>query len=83
MHGMYFDNRCFGVSLQLGWFPVQGYVYLRGGFGPCLAHLLLPALGRCRSGRPESTNYLDTSFDVYLHFFAGTAPRRLVYAPAR
>jgi peptide/nickel transport system permease protein len=30
-------------SLKLGWFPVQGYKRISGGFGPWLYHLLLPA----------------------------------------
>jgi peptide/nickel transport system permease protein len=30
-------------SLQLGWFPVQGYVELKNGFGRFLHHLILPA----------------------------------------
>ncbi|MFM7850313.1 MAG: ABC transporter permease [Rubrivivax sp.] len=30
-------------SLKLGWFPVQGYKRMSGGFGPWLYHLLLPA----------------------------------------
>ena len=32
------------VSLQLGWFPVQGYRRLADGFFPFLHHLILPAL---------------------------------------
>ena len=32
------------VSLQLGWFPVQGYRRLADGFFPFLHHLVLPAL---------------------------------------
>ena len=32
------------VSLQLGWFPVQGYRRLADGFAPFLHHLVLPAL---------------------------------------
>jgi len=32
------------VSLQLGWFPVQGYRRLVDGFFPFLHHLILPAL---------------------------------------
>ena len=32
------------VSLQLGWFPVQGYRRLADGFFPVLHHLILPAL---------------------------------------
>ena len=32
------------VSLQLGWFPVQGYRRLAEGFFPFLHHLILPAL---------------------------------------
>ncbi len=32
------------VSLQLGWFPVQGYRRLADGFVPFLHHLVLPAL---------------------------------------
>jgi len=32
------------VSLQLGWFPVQGYRRLAEGFFPFLHHLVLPAL---------------------------------------
>jgi len=32
------------VSLQLGWFPVQGYRRLADGFLPFLHHLILPAL---------------------------------------
>ncbi|MDH4192235.1 MAG: ABC transporter permease [Betaproteobacteria bacterium] len=32
------------VSLQLGWLPVQGYARLADGFGPFLAHLILPAI---------------------------------------
>ena len=32
------------VSLQLGWFPVQGYRRLADGFFPFLHHLILPAI---------------------------------------
>jgi peptide/nickel transport system permease protein len=32
------------ASLKLGWFPVQGYKPLSGGFGPFLYHLVLPAI---------------------------------------
>jgi peptide/nickel transport system permease protein len=32
------------ASLKLGWFPVQGYKPLAGGFGPFLYHLVLPAI---------------------------------------
>jgi len=32
------------VSLQLGWFPVQGYRRLADGFLPFLHHLILPAI---------------------------------------
>jgi peptide/nickel transport system permease protein len=32
------------VSLQLGWFPVQGYRRVADGFWPFLHHLILPAL---------------------------------------
>jgi peptide/nickel transport system permease protein len=32
------------VSLQLGWFPVQGYRRLADGFFPFLHHLILPAV---------------------------------------
>jgi peptide/nickel transport system permease protein len=32
------------VSLQLGWFPVQGYRRIADGFWPFLHHLILPAL---------------------------------------
>ena len=32
------------VSLQLGWFPVQGYRRIADGFLPFLHHLILPAL---------------------------------------
>jgi peptide/nickel transport system permease protein len=32
------------VSLQLGWFPVQGYRRLADGFFPFIHHLILPAL---------------------------------------
>jgi peptide/nickel transport system permease protein len=30
-------------SVQLGWFPVQGYVEMKNGFGKFLHHLILPA----------------------------------------
>jgi peptide/nickel transport system permease protein len=33
-----------GVSMQLGWLPVQGYRRLEGGIGPWLRHLLLPSI---------------------------------------
>lgn len=33
-----------GVSLKLGWLPVQGYQRLAGGVGPWLYHLILPAI---------------------------------------
>ena len=33
-----------GVSMQLGWLPVQGYQRLEGGIGPWLRHLLLPSI---------------------------------------
>ena len=33
-----------GVSLKLGWLPVQGYKRLADGFGPWLYHLTLPAI---------------------------------------
>jgi peptide/nickel transport system permease protein len=32
------------VSLQLGWFPVQGYRRIADGFWPFLHHLILPSL---------------------------------------
>jgi peptide/nickel transport system permease protein len=34
----------FGFSIQLGWFPVQGFRSLRDGFGPFVRHLVLPSL---------------------------------------
>jgi peptide/nickel transport system permease protein len=33
-----------GVSLKLGWLPVQGYRRIADGLGPWLQHLVLPAL---------------------------------------
>ena len=33
-----------GVSLKLGWLPVQGYQRLADGVGPWLYHLILPAI---------------------------------------
>jgi peptide/nickel transport system permease protein len=33
-----------GVSLKLGWLPVQGYQRLAGGVGPWLRHLILPSI---------------------------------------
>ncbi len=33
-----------GVSLKLGWLPVQGYKRLADGVGPWLQHLVLPAI---------------------------------------
>jgi peptide/nickel transport system permease protein len=33
-----------GVSLQLGWLPVQGYKRIADGLGPWLHHLILPAI---------------------------------------
>ena len=33
-----------GFAIQLQWLPVQGYVHLREGVGPWLAHLVLPCV---------------------------------------
>ena len=33
-----------GVSLKLGWLPVQGYYRIGDGVGPWLRHLILPAI---------------------------------------
>lgn len=33
------------LSMQLGWFPVQGYVSISAGVIPFLRHLILPCLG--------------------------------------
>ena len=37
----------FGFALKLPWFPVQGYVGLSEGIGPCLYSLTLPTLTLC------------------------------------
>jgi peptide/nickel transport system permease protein len=34
----------FGLSLNLGWFPVQGYRSITGGVGPFLLHIALPTV---------------------------------------
>ena len=34
----------YGFSMQLGWFPVQGYTPLAEGFWPWLRHLILPSI---------------------------------------
>lgn len=33
-----------GFSVELPWLPVQGYVSFRDGFGPFIAHLILPSI---------------------------------------
>jgi peptide/nickel transport system permease protein len=33
-----------GFSIELDWLPVQGYVSIRDGFAPFIAHLILPSI---------------------------------------